>query len=278
MERASPLLRSINTLLLSIIVYSFFFGIQFSILFVGMLAIHEMGHYIAFRIKGIPCSFPIFIPFLGAVIYPGKMERVEDEAYTGYGGPLLGGLAAIALFGVWFLTGKAHTVLLLVSFFAVVMNLFNLIPVRPLDGGSVVKAIGGWVKYIGLATLLAFIVLAKSPILLLVLIAALGEIKMNATLRFWIGFVCQIAMSALFFFKISTFVFLTLIVAMCISMLMNARYLHAAKNNIEICAREEAGPPWKTRVLWALLYLGLIALLGYVAFLQFPLATNILTP
>lgn len=273
MEQAVPLLRSLNTFLLSILVYSLFFGMPFSILFVLMIAVHESGHYVAFLIKRIPCSFPYFIPFLGAVIYPGKIERAEDEAFIGYAGPLIGGVGATVLYGVWLATHQAHTILLLVSFFAVIMNLFNLIPIRPLDGGSVVKAIGGWVRYIGLGILLICIVFTKSPIMLFVLIAALGEINMQPVLRFWIGISCQILMSigVLLFLKMTPFTVLTLTIVMIFSALMNLRYWYVARNQMEIIEEKQPAVSWETRVLWTTLYISLIAGLTYLASIQFPL-------
>ncbi len=279
MEQATPLLRSLNTFLLSILVYSFFFGMPFSILFVFMIAVHESGHYMAFLIKRIPCSFPYFIPFLGAVIYPGKIGRAEDEAFIGYAGPLVGGIGAAILYGVWLLTNQTHNVLLLVSFFAVIMNLFNLIPIRPLDGGSVVKAIGGWMRYVGFGILLLCILLAKSPIMLFVLIAALGEIRMPPLLRFWIGFSCQMIMGvcSLFFLTSNSFTTLTCIVVMTLATLMNLRYWYVAKNGIEIISEQHSVVSWKTRILWTTLYIVLIGALGYLAFVQLPILQTILS-
>ena len=101
---------------LSAFVYAFWLGPWFSIAFVIMLFIHEMGHVMAMKIKGMPTSAPVFIPMFGAVIFAPKFKNKQDEAFVGYAGPLVGGLAALALFGIWALLPSPSKLILLVSY------------------------------------------------------------------------------------------------------------------------------------------------------------------
>lgn len=122
-----------STLALSTVAYGWAFGPWFGVGLIAMLTIHEMGHVIALRWKGYPISLPVFIPFLGAVIFTKDHGDRETEAYIGYGGPLLGSIAAFLCMAAGLLTGSS--LLLLTAFLGVYLNLFNMLPIRPLDGG-----------------------------------------------------------------------------------------------------------------------------------------------
>jgi Zn-dependent protease len=171
---------TIGTMALSTLAYSATMGWQLALGFVIMIFIHEMGHGIALKQKGLPASAPIFIPFFGAAIFAPNLEnRPADEAYVGYGGPLVGGIAALVLFLIVTHLPHPPAVLLLVSYTAALVNLFNMIPIRPLDGGRITQIIGSWFKYVGLAFLLAMIAVLRQPSLLLILILVLGELPLK---------------------------------------------------------------------------------------------------
>jgi Zn-dependent protease len=165
----------LNTLLsmvLSIGLYSMEWGLPFAIGFVLLIFVHECGHAIVLRMEGIPAGAPVFIPFLGAVIAMRGMPRnAYVEAKVGIGGPILGSIAAWAVLAVGLSSGSAMLVNL--GHAGILINLFNLIPVSPLDGGRIAGAfsrsvwIGGYV--VGLLALL----LTRSPLLLVVLVAGL---------------------------------------------------------------------------------------------------------
>jgi|SRR3989344_7938443 len=120
--------------------YAFLLGPWFGIGLVVLLLIHEMGHVIALRLRGYESSTPVFIPFLGAAIFAPKFTDRDNEAFVGYGGPLLGSIGAVALFAVWFFLptdSVAAQLVLITSYFGVYLNLFNMIPISPLDGGRI---------------------------------------------------------------------------------------------------------------------------------------------
>lgn len=184
---------------LSAFAYAFLLGPWFAIGFVAMLFIHEMGHVIAMKAKGMPTAAPVFIPFLGAVIFSPPFKSKEDEAFIGYAGPLVGGFAAAMLFAVWCLMPEQSEILLLVSYTATFLNLFNLMPIRPMDGGRTTQIIGEWFKYLGLVGLLLFVLYIRTPAILLILILVMNDLKMRPWRKFLAGSAFQIVMMGFIF-------------------------------------------------------------------------------
>jgi Zn-dependent protease len=146
-----------GTMLISTAAYSFVFGLPFAVGFVVLLLVHEMGHVIALRREGIKASAPMFIPFLGAVISARSLGRnALAEARVGLAGPILGSVGAAACIGIWHATGNdLYRALAFTGFF---LNLFNLLPVVPLDGGRAMAAMAPsmWFVGLGMTVLLAF--------------------------------------------------------------------------------------------------------------------------
>jgi hypothetical protein len=95
------------------------------------------------------------------------------EAYVGLGGPVIGSLGAMAAWGVYELNGSR--LFLALAYTGIFLNLFNLLPILPLDGGRAVSAISRWFWVVGLVGVLALIVLWRSPILLIILLFSFGE-------------------------------------------------------------------------------------------------------
>ena len=78
-----------GTMILSVFAYSLIFGWRYAVGFVLLIFVHEMGHYIAARQKGLDVGAPTFIPFVGAWINLKELPHsAEVEAYVGLGGPL----------------------------------------------------------------------------------------------------------------------------------------------------------------------------------------------
>ncbi|MBI5421223.1 MAG: site-2 protease family protein [Parcubacteria group bacterium] len=187
----------ILSMIVSVFSYSFIWGWWFALGFVVMLFIHEMGHVIALKIKGLPTSAPIFIPFLGAAIFTPPFEHPEDEAFVGYGGPLLGSLAALGAYGIYLLNPTTNLFFLALSYVAAFLNLFNLIPLSPLDGGRITKVIGLWFKWIGVLTLLGITVLLKQPSMLLIWVLVLSDFNIHPRTKLILGIVCECIMIVL---------------------------------------------------------------------------------
>src|SRR5262245_13156155 len=131
--------------LLSIGAYAWLFGgWQVGAGIVVLLFIHEMGHFLLIRAKGLPASLPVFIPLVGAYVALRRMPHdARDEAEIAIAGPVAGALAGAACYALFLQTGL-HLFLLL-AYFSFLINLLNLIPVSPLDGGRIVGAISRWI-------------------------------------------------------------------------------------------------------------------------------------
>jgi Zn-dependent protease len=161
-----------GTALVSVAAYSLFFGWWFAAGFVALIFVHEMGHVIALRREGIKASAPMFIPFMGAAIFSKSLgDNALAEARVGLAGPILGSIGAAAVAVVGELTGS--DLLLALAYFGFFINLFNLLPVVPLDGGRAAAAMSPWMWFVGLGVLAALVFLEPgNPILLIIALFA----------------------------------------------------------------------------------------------------------
>jgi Zn-dependent protease len=173
------ILSTSGTMLVSVAAYALIWGWKFAAGFVALLFIHEMGHVIQLRREGIKASAPLFIPFMGAFV---GMKQLPDnaaaEARVGLAGPVLGSLGCLIPLAIWKATGNTFWEAL--AFTGFFLNLFNLLPVLPLDGGRAMAALSPWMWFAGYAALIAATFLFPSPIMLLILL--LGGME---TLRRW---------------------------------------------------------------------------------------------
>jgi Zn-dependent protease len=168
------------TMLISVWAYAMFWGWAFAAGFVALLFVHEMGHVIALRTQGVKATAPMFIPFAGAFI---GMEQLPDnafaEAVSAYGGPLLGTLGAIGCAGVGLATGNPFWYALASTGF--LLNLFNLLPISPLDGGRILGVISPRLWILGLAAAIGLFWLTWSPIIALIII--MGSLQIWSTAK-----------------------------------------------------------------------------------------------
>ncbi|MGK2944454.1 MAG: site-2 protease family protein [Desulfuromonadales bacterium] len=168
------------SMLVSIWAYALFWGWSFAAGFVVLIFIHEMGHVLALRMMGIRASAPMFIPFVGAHIVMQKMPKnAFAESVAAYGGPLLGTLGAICCVGIGMVTENLFWYALASSGF--LLNLFNLLPISPLDGGRIIGVISPKLWVLGLLGALALFYLTWSPILALIVI--LGSYQIYTSFR-----------------------------------------------------------------------------------------------
>ena len=140
---ALPKLKLFTTsasMLVSIVAYQLIFGWLFSVGFVLLLLLHELGHVFQLRREGVKASAPMFIPFLGAVISAKSMgDDAAAEARVGLAGPILGSIVTLVPLGIWLATGSpVWQALAFIGFF---LNLINLLPILPLDGGRIVTSL-----------------------------------------------------------------------------------------------------------------------------------------
>jgi Zn-dependent protease len=158
------------TALVSVAAYSLFWGWEFAAGFVVLLFVHEMGHVIALRREGIRASAPMFIPFMGALITARSLgDNALAEARVGLAGPILGSLGAAAVAVVGKLSGS--DMLIALAYVGFLINLFNLLPIVPLDGGRAMAAMAPWMWFLGFGALLVMLfTLPPNPILLVIVV------------------------------------------------------------------------------------------------------------
>ena len=153
----------------SIAAYAWIWGLPFAIGFVILILVHELGHVFELRRQGVPASAPLFIPFLGAVI--GMKELPDDawaEAKVALAGPILGSVGALAC---WIAAEAAGSELLMaLAFVGFFLNLFNLIPIVPLDGGRAAGALHPALWFVGLLMMVGLVVVSFNPLLLIIVV------------------------------------------------------------------------------------------------------------
>ena len=178
LPKAKVLTTSLS-MLVSVGAYALIWGWRFAVGFVALLFIHEMGHYIQLRREGVKPSGMVFIPFLGAAVGTRSLGgSALAEARVGLAGPILGSLAVVALLPIAAATDDDFwRALAFTGFF---LNLFNLLPVVPLDGGRAMAAMAPWMWFVGFGAIVVLVFLWPNPIL--ILIALLGGFE---TYRRW---------------------------------------------------------------------------------------------
>lgn len=140
---------------ISLFFYALFWGWKFALIFVLMILAHEMGHYVTIRNYGLPAKLPMFVPFLGAYTVGGVPADLEHDAYIALAGPLTGlGVSAAC----WAFGYQTHEPLwFAAAYVGAFVNLFNMIPAMPFDGGRIAGALSpllwvfGFAAFVGLS-------------------------------------------------------------------------------------------------------------------------------
>jgi Zn-dependent protease len=145
------------TFLASFGLYWAIFGWKFGLGIVLSILIHEMGHYVAVRRRGLKAELPIFLPGLGAYVrWFSQGVTLEDLGAIALAGPMAGLLAALACFGLYRATGME--VFGALANRGAWLNLLNLVPVLGLDGAQATYALNRVQRGLVLATCVAFFV------------------------------------------------------------------------------------------------------------------------
>ncbi len=129
-------------------------GPKFGIGFAVLILIHEMGHYIDIKRRGLPADMPVFLPGFGAYVrWQALGVSLETRAAVALAGPFAGFLASLACAVIWLQTGNMLWAALART--SAVLNLLNLIPVPILDGGHAALALSKAERIVLLAACLA---------------------------------------------------------------------------------------------------------------------------
>lgn len=164
-----------GTMLLSVLAYAWIYGWRYAVGFVLLIFVHEMGHYLAARQRGLNVGLPTFIPFVGAWVELKDLpHNAETEAWVGLGGPLLGSLGALVCY---FAARETDSNLLLaIAYSGFFLNLFNLIPLSPLDGGRITAVLSPRIWLLGVPVLVGVFLWRPSPMLILIGVLAAPQI------------------------------------------------------------------------------------------------------
>jgi Zn-dependent protease len=150
-------------------------GWWFGIGLIVLLFVHEMGHVVEAKRQGLPVSVPVFIPFMGALITMKQMpHNAWREARLAIAGPLLGSAGALLLYILGLVYDSQQ--LKALAFLGFLINLFNLLPVIPLDGGRITAALHPGLWFAGFLALLALVNYRPNPILIIILLLAGSEL------------------------------------------------------------------------------------------------------
>lgn len=173
--KLGKLLTTGGSMLVSVLVYSWIFGWRYALGFVLLLFVHEMGHYVAARYKGLDVGAPTFIPFVGAwIALKDKPHDAQTEAFIGLGGPLLGSIAALLVY--FWARSEGSNLLLAVAYSGFFLNLFNLIPLSPFDGGRITAVLSPRIWLLGVPVLAAMFWFRPSPMLILIAVLAAPQV------------------------------------------------------------------------------------------------------
>jgi Zn-dependent protease len=119
--------------------YAILYGGYFGIGFAALILIHEMGHFIDVKRRGLSADMPIFLPGFGAYVkWRALGVPAETRAFVSLAGPLAGWIASAACALIWWKTGAGIWAALARA--SVWLNVLNLIPIWILDGGQAIAA------------------------------------------------------------------------------------------------------------------------------------------
>ena len=144
---------------LSLLIYIGLFGWQFGLGALLLIAIHESGHMLFARAQRLPVSAPFFLFGFGAVVTTRGFRDARQEAIVAIGGPVVGTAAALLcyLFALSLPEGHTRYLFLALAYWGCLINLFNLIPMSPMDGGRVASAVSRWANVAGIGVILLLI-------------------------------------------------------------------------------------------------------------------------
>lgn len=169
-----------GSMIVSLVAYAMKMGFPFAAGFIIILVVHELGHALMIRAKGLRAGGMVFIPFVGgAVTLRNQPRSAYVDAQIGLAGPIAGTIASVISLQIYSLTG--NPLYGYVAFAGFLINLFNLTPIGPLDGGRIAGAITKWMWVFGAAILVVLMVRWKNPFLLLIIVLGVVQIYRTIT-------------------------------------------------------------------------------------------------
>ncbi|MBC8102506.1 MAG: hypothetical protein H7Z41_07940 [Cytophagales bacterium] len=161
-----------GSMFVSMWAYASAYGWGFGAAMVLTIFIHECGHAFAGHLRGKPWGIMMFIPFMGAFVTVRGGKDAAEDAFIGIAGPVVGTAAGVACLGLYAATKNPFW--LAVASWGFIINLFNLAPVAPLDGGWIVPLFSPRILAITSVLLLPLGLL--NPLIFLLALASLPRI------------------------------------------------------------------------------------------------------
>jgi len=164
-----------GSMLVTIAAYATKFRLGLVVGFVLVTLIHEIGHAIVIRAKGLRAGFMVFIPFIGgAVTLKDQPRSAYDDAQIGLAGPIAGTAASLVALQIFKWNG--NPLYLFIAFTGFVLNLVNLLPIGVLDGGRISAAITKWMWLFGGGVLVYKAIKQPNPLIFLILFLAAFQV------------------------------------------------------------------------------------------------------
>jgi Zn-dependent protease len=162
-----------GSMLLTIVLEAVSFGWAFAVGITALIFFHEFGHATGARMKGIGWSGMLFIPFMGAINFSKRYGKsLSEDAFIGIMGPVFGTIGGIFCLLMFLVTQGPFWLYL--ARFNFLMNLFNLLPTVPLDGGWIAPVFSP--KLLAFGVLLLFLVGWHNPMIWMLAIMSLPRI------------------------------------------------------------------------------------------------------
>jgi Zn-dependent protease len=162
-----------GSMLLSMWLMSKAFGWGIAVGIVLLIFIHECGHALAARLRGIPTGIMVFIPFLGAFVTTKRGGRnLEEDAFIGIMGPVVGSVASVGCVAIGTVTHNPFWLML--GEWGIFINLFNLLPTPPLDGGWISPLFSP--KLMAFGVVIAVVVGFRNPLIWALLVLSIPRI------------------------------------------------------------------------------------------------------
>lgn len=164
-----------GSMVLTVAAYATKFRLGLVVGFVVITLIHEIGHAVAIRAKGLRAGFLVFIPFVGgAVTLKDQPRSAYDDAQIGLAGPIAGTLASLVSLQIFKSFG--NPLYLFIASIGFILNLVNLLPLGPLDGGRISAAVTKWMWLLGGGAVIYKTFKQPNPLMILVLILAAFQV------------------------------------------------------------------------------------------------------
>lgn len=164
------------------VTYSYLLTWQFALVIMISLFFHESGHIWAMKRCGLKTKGIYFIPFLGVAAVADEMFKSRrDEVYIAIMGPIWGLALAVVTFVVYVYTGNAFFGA--AAGWMAMVNLFNLLPINPLDGGRIMKSVafsigpGPGILFLAIGTLASIILTFYFGVLLFSFLLFIGLLE-----------------------------------------------------------------------------------------------------